>query len=105
MQPHARCRVSSRPSKASATPRKPTLRVQVETLTRARFSCATRWYAVGSADSSEHMCKATQTDCVPGDEYVPVDLVVGKVFVLLWPRDRFDWVTRPSTFEDVPDAS
>jgi len=25
--------------------------------------------------------------------------------VLLWPRDRFDWVTRPSTFEDVPDAS
>jgi signal peptidase I len=25
--------------------------------------------------------------------------------VLLWPRDRFDWVTRPDAFEDVPDAS
>ena len=25
----------------------------------------------------------------PGDEFVPVDLVVGKVFVLLWPADHF----------------
>jgi signal peptidase I len=58
-----------------------------------------------SADSSEHMCKATQTECVPGDEFVPVDLVVGKVFVLLWPASRFDWVGRPDSFADVPDAS
>jgi signal peptidase I len=42
---------------------------------------------------------------VPGDEFVPVDLVVGKVFVLLWPADRFRWNTRPATFEDVPDPS
>ena len=35
----------------------------------------------------------------------PVDLVVGKVFVLLWPADRFRWNTRPATFEDVPDPS
>ena len=26
-----------------------------------------------------------ETDCVPGDEFVPADLVVGKVLVLLWP--------------------
>jgi signal peptidase I len=57
-----------------------------------------------SADSSEHMCKATQTDCVPGDEFVPVDLIVGKVFVLLWPTSRFDWVGRPDSFADVADA-
>jgi signal peptidase I len=50
------------------------------------------------------MCKATQTDCVPGDEYVPVDLVVGKVFVLLWPTSRFDWIGRPDSFADVADA-
>ena len=27
-----------------------------------------------SADSTVHMCQRRQTDCVPGDEYVPVDL-------------------------------
>jgi signal peptidase I len=30
---------------------------------------------------------------------------VGKVFVLLWPLDRFDWVGRPDTFSKVPDPS
>ena len=58
-----------------------------------------------SADSSQHMCRTDETECVPGDEFVPVDLVVGKVFVLLWPADRFRWNTRPATFEDVPDPS
>ena len=57
-----------------------------------------------SADSTVHMCGDTETDCVPGDEFVPVDLVVGKVFVLLWPRSHFRWVHRPDTFADVPDA-
>ena len=50
-----------------------------------------------------HMCTDQETDCVPGDEFVPVDLVVGKVFVLLWPARPLRWVTRPDTFEDVPD--
>ena len=58
-----------------------------------------------SADSTVHMCPTNATDCVPGDEYVPVDLVVGKVFVVLWPWDHFRWVVRPDTFADVPDAS
>jgi signal peptidase I len=58
-----------------------------------------------SADSSQHMCRTDETECVPGDEFVPVDLVVGKVFVLLWPADRFRWDARPATFEDVPDPS
>ena len=57
-----------------------------------------------SADSTVHMCGDTETECVPGDEFVPVDLVVGKVFVLLWPRSHFRWVHRPDTFADVPDA-
>ncbi len=56
-----------------------------------------------SADSSEHMCPPSETDCVPGEEFVPADLVVGKVFVLLWPRDHFRWVKRPATFADVAD--
>jgi signal peptidase I len=58
-----------------------------------------------SADSSYHMCRPTETDCVPGDEYVPVDLVVGKVFVLVWPTDHFGWIGRPATFEDLPAPS
>lgn len=55
-----------------------------------------------SADSSFHMCRANQTDCVPGAEFVPVDLVVGKVFVLVWPAGHFGWIKRPATFEDLP---
>ena len=58
-----------------------------------------------SADSTAHMCRVDATECVPGDEFVPVDLVVGKVFVLLWPASRFDWVGRPDSFANVPDPS
>jgi len=59
-----------------------------------------------SADSTVHICREkAETDCVPGDEYVDTDLVVGKVFVLLWPSDRFSWLHRPDTFADVPDPS
>jgi signal peptidase I len=56
-----------------------------------------------SADSSFHMCKPTDTDCT-ANPYVPVDDVVGKVFVLLWPRDRFGVLHRPATFADIPDT-
>jgi signal peptidase I len=56
-----------------------------------------------SADSTVHMCLG-ESDCVPGEEFVPVDLVVGKVFVLLWPRQHFTWVHRPDSFASVPDA-
>ncbi len=58
-----------------------------------------------SADSSAHMCRPKETDCVEGHEYVPVDLVVGKVFVVLWPADNFRWLTRPDSFADVPTGS
>ena len=57
-----------------------------------------------SADSTVHMCEDERTGCVPGEEFVPVDLVVGKVFVLLWPRDHFRWVTRPADFAEIPDS-
>jgi signal peptidase I len=55
-----------------------------------------------SADSSAHLCTDDETDCNQ-NPYVPVDLVVGKVFVLLWPADRFGFLHRPDTFDDVPD--
>lgn len=57
-----------------------------------------------SADSTVHMCSKEQTECVPGSEFVSTDLVVGKVFVLLWPFNRFTWLDRPDSFADVPDA-
>jgi signal peptidase I len=57
-----------------------------------------------SADSSFHMCLKTDRDCTK-NPYVDVSDVVGKVFVLLWPSDRFTFLHRPDTFADVPDAS
>ncbi|MDO9494391.1 MAG: signal peptidase I [Nocardioides sp.] len=56
-----------------------------------------------SADSSAHLCTPDETECTD-NPFIDVDLVVGKVFVLAWPRDRFDWVGRPETFDDVPEA-
>jgi signal peptidase I len=55
-----------------------------------------------SADSSFHAC-LDQPDC--GDNpYVDGDDVVGKVFLLPWPSDRFTVLHRPKSFADVPDA-
>jgi signal peptidase I len=42
-----------------------------------------------------------QTDCTP-EPCIPVDDVVGKVFVLLWPHDRFHVLHRPGDFAGVP---
>ena len=56
-----------------------------------------------SADSSYHLCQPKATDCTK-NPYVDVDDVVGKVFVLLWPSDRFKTIHRPDTFADIPDA-
>ncbi len=57
-----------------------------------------------SADSTVHLCTDDRTGCTPGEEFIDEDLVVGKVFVLLWPSDHFRWVSRPDTFADVPDT-
>ena len=46
--------------------------------------------------------QADETDCVPGDEFVDGDLVVGKVFALLWPCDRADWIHRPTPSRTSP---
>ena len=56
-----------------------------------------------SADSSVHLCNGA-TDCTE-NPYVDTDLVVGKVFVLVWPSAHFDWIGRPDAFDDVPDPS
>ena len=56
-----------------------------------------------SADSTVHLCLENETDCTK-NPYIDVDLVVGKVMVLVWPADRFDWIGRPDSFADVPDV-
>ena len=50
-----------------------------------------------SLDSRGHMGD-------PGGGYVKDDLVVGKVFSLIWPLSRADLITRPETFDDIPGA-
>lgn len=57
-----------------------------------------------SADSSYHLCSPDVTDCVPGHEYVATDLVVGRVFMLLWPFSRFEVLHRPADFATIPDS-
>lgn len=57
-----------------------------------------------SRDSTAHMCANPKREqCPPSRGLVPVDDVVGKVFALVWPKDRFHRVKRPDVFEDVPD--
>jgi signal peptidase I len=57
-----------------------------------------------SQDSTAHLCPNAATDCPPTRGFVPLDNVVGKVFALVWPAKRFEHITRPDVFEDVPDA-
>jgi signal peptidase I len=57
-----------------------------------------------SADSSVHVC-FDDVDCDPKEGYVPVDLVVGKVFALAWPPGRAELIGGADAFEDVPDPS
>jgi signal peptidase I len=40
----------------------------------------------------------------PGGGNVPEKLVVGKVFTLIWPWKRAEFIHRPSTFEDIPES-
>ena len=47
--------------------------------------------------------RARPTAC-PGREFVDDDLIVGKVFVLLWPFDRFGTLDAADVLADVPDA-
>jgi signal peptidase I len=58
-----------------------------------------------SADSTVHLCSEAVTDCVAGREFVREELVVGKVFALVWPLGRFGGVGGADAFDDVPDPS
>jgi signal peptidase I len=57
-----------------------------------------------SADSTVHMCIEGQTECAPGREFVSTDLVVGKVFALVWPLSHFGGIGGSDAFDEVPDA-
>jgi signal peptidase I len=50
-----------------------------------------------SADSRAHLGD-------PGGGMVPVHLVVGKVFALVWPLGRAQLIHRPADFAGIPDA-
>jgi signal peptidase I len=83
-----------------------------EYVTLPRKACTTAWtvevpegriWVMGdnrnqSADSRVHL----------GDEgggAIPVDDVVGKVFVVVWPIGHWDFITRPDTFDALDEAS
>jgi len=58
-----------------------------------------------SADSSQRLCPPNAPRCNPERAFVPVDLVVGKVFSLVWPLDHAGLIGRPDVFDEVPDPS
>ena len=41
----------------------------------------------------------------PGGGFVSTDLVVGKVFALVWPWGRAEMIKRPATFEGIPERA
>ena len=55
-----------------------------------------------SADSRAHLCRESVENCTKSP-WVDTDLVVGKVFSLVWPRDRGDWISNPGVFDAVQD--
>ena len=57
-----------------------------------------------SADSSDRLCKPTNERCNTDRAFVPIDLVVGKVFSLVWPLKHAEFIGRPDVFDNVPDA-
>ncbi len=56
-----------------------------------------------SADSSARLCGPRAKQCNPDKPFVPLDLVVGKVFSLVWPLDHAEFIGRPDVFDSVPD--
>ncbi|WP_370249380.1 signal peptidase I [Nocardioides sp.] len=58
-----------------------------------------------SADSSDRLCNPRNKRCDEDRAFVPVDLVVGKVFALVWPLSHAEGIGRPDAFDDVPDPS
>lgn len=55
-----------------------------------------------SADSRAHLCARGEDPCTESP-WVDTDLVVGKVFALVWPQDRWTWISTPDAFDDVPE--
>ncbi len=56
-----------------------------------------------SADSSARLCRPKNPRCDTDRAFVPVELVVGKVFALVWPLGHAEFVGTPDAFDDVPD--
>ena len=56
-----------------------------------------------SADSTVHMCLEGETECTK-NPYVDTDLIVGKVFALVWPLSRFGGGDGTDAFDKVHDA-
>ena len=60
---------------------------------------------VNSADSTVHMCLEGETECVPGDEFVPTELITGRFWLRVWPFSAFGGLEGTDAFDDVPDRS
>jgi signal peptidase I len=76
-------------------------------VTLARRACDGRWSVVVPADhlwvlgdNRDHSADSRAHLGDPGGGFVPVDDVVGKAFVVVWPASRWQFLHRPATFDD-----
>jgi signal peptidase I len=76
-------------------------------VTLAPRACDGRWSVVVPpdhlwvlGDNREHSADSRAHLGDPGGGFVPVDDVVGKAFVVVWPVHRWQFIHRPSTFNN-----
>lgn len=77
-------------------------------VTLPKQACAGNWTVTVPADhlwvmgdNREHSTDSRAHIGDPGGGYIPVDDVVGKVFVVVWPWSRWQLLHRPGTFADA----
>ncbi|MEV6347245.1 signal peptidase I [Actinoplanes sp. NPDC051851] len=60
-----------------------------------------------SGDSLEHYEQSTAADESGKiqDATITIDSVVGRAFTIFWPVNRATWLTIPSEYDDIPNAS
>ncbi|WP_432549097.1 signal peptidase I [Kineococcus arenarius] len=56
-------------------------------------------------DNRSHSCDSRCNTDTPSGGFVPLDLVTGRAYAVVWPLSHGAWLGTPDVFDAVPDAS